>query len=113
MGSPVRIVDLARDMVRLSGRDIDEIEIVYSGLRPGEKLAEELFTEAERTSTTRYEQILVARTEPAPAPNLDARVDLLVEAAHRRDWAGMEDELGELMPGFRMGSFAHLRVSPL
>ena len=67
MGSPVRIVDLARDMIRLSGRDEDEIEIVYTGLRPGEKLCEELFTEQERTTATRYEQILVG------PPGTDAR----------------------------------------
>jgi FlaA1/EpsC-like NDP-sugar epimerase len=113
MGSPVRIVDLARDMVRLSGRDIDEIEIVYSGLRPGEKMAEELFTEAERTTTTRFEQILVARSEPTPAPGTMARVDDLIDAARRRDWADMQEQLGEIMPGFRMGSFGHLQVSPL
>jgi FlaA1/EpsC-like NDP-sugar epimerase len=113
MGDPVPIVDLARDMIRLSGRDEDEIEIVYSGLRPGEKLAEELFTEAERTTTTRYEQILVARSEPAPAPDLDSRIDLLLEAARRRDWSAMDTELAHLVPGYRMGALGHLRVSPL
>ena len=64
MGAPVRIEDLARDMIRLSGRDDDEIDVVYTGLRPGEKLAEALFTEQERTTATRYEQILIARSEP-------------------------------------------------
>jgi FlaA1/EpsC-like NDP-sugar epimerase len=113
MGDPVRIVDLARDMIRLSGREEDEIEIVYSGLRPGEKIAEELFTEAERTTATRYEQILVARSEPMPAPDLDARVDQLVEAAQRRDWGAMDTELAHLVPGFHMGNLGHLRVTPL
>jgi FlaA1/EpsC-like NDP-sugar epimerase len=113
MGNPVRIVDLARDMIRLSGRDEDEIHIVYSGPRPGEKIAEELFTEAERTTTTRYEQILVARSEPTPEPDFDARVDLLVDAARRRDWAAMDSELGHLVPGFRMGNLGHLRATPL
>ena len=70
MGTPVRIVDLARDMIRLSGRDEDEIEIVFTGLRPGEKLAEELFTEQERTAGTRYEQILVSRHEPGRSARL-------------------------------------------
>jgi FlaA1/EpsC-like NDP-sugar epimerase len=113
MGSPVHIVDLARDMIRLSGRDGDEIEIVYSGLRPGEKVAEELFTEAERTTTTRYEQILVARAEPTPAPDLEARVGALVDSARRRDWASMEAELAYFVPGFHMGNLGHLRVTPL
>jgi FlaA1/EpsC-like NDP-sugar epimerase len=113
MGSPVRIEDLARDMIRLSGRDGDEIEIVYTGLRPGEKLEEELFTEQERTTATRYEQILVARSEPAPAADLAVRVEDLLDAARRRDWASMDERLGELEPGFRMGAFAHLQPSPL
>ena len=113
MGSPVRIEDLARDMIRLSGRDDDEIEIAYSGLRPGEKITEELFTEAERTTTTRYEQILVARSEPSPGADLDQRVETLVDAARRRDWAAMDHELAQLVPGFQMGNLGHLRVTPL
>ena len=66
MGEPVRIAELARDMIRLSnlveGRDI---EIQYSGLRAGEKLYEELFdTEAESLEPTRHPKIVAARPEP-------------------------------------------------
>jgi FlaA1/EpsC-like NDP-sugar epimerase len=66
MGEPVRIAELARDMIRLSnlveGRDI---EIQYSGLRPGEKLYEELFDmEAESLEPTRHPKIVTARPEP-------------------------------------------------
>ena len=97
MGTPVRIVDLARDMIRLSGRDEDEIEIVYTGLRPGEKLAEELFTEQERTAGTRYEQILVVAARAGLGATTSAdRVDDLLEAARRRDWVAMDEQLGLL-----------------
>ena len=113
MGTPVRIEDLARDMIRLSGRDEDEIEIVYTGLRPGEKLAEELFTEQERTAGTRYEQILVSRHEPGRNDDFGRRVDDLMEAARRRDWVAMDEHLGLLVPGFSMGSFSRFRMSPL
>ncbi|QIM48045.1 polysaccharide biosynthesis protein [Pusillimonas sp. DMV24BSW_D] len=64
MGEPVKIVDLAKNMIRLSGFDESEISITYSGLRPGEKLYEELLTATETTLETPHEQlrIMKART---------------------------------------------------
>jgi FlaA1/EpsC-like NDP-sugar epimerase len=61
MGEPVRIADLARDMIRLAGQGPDEIVIVYTGLRPGEKLYEELLTDAETTLPTTVQSIHLAR----------------------------------------------------
>lgn len=62
MGKPVKIVDMARDMIRLSGfiPDVD-IQIIYTGIRPGEKLFEELLTDEEGAATTRHSRIFVAR----------------------------------------------------
>ena len=74
MGEPVRIVDLARDMIRLSGLEPDEdIEIGYIGLRRGEKLYEELITAGEGVAPTAHEKVMVLRAAAAPATAADAR----------------------------------------
>ena len=61
MGKPVRIVDLARDLIRLNGYTEAEIGIVYSGLRPGEKLHEELLADTETTRPTHHHKLRIAR----------------------------------------------------
>ena len=63
MGEPVKIVDLARDMIKLSGRSVDDIRIVFTGLRPGEKLYEELLADADATIATAVPQLRVAKLE--------------------------------------------------
>jgi FlaA1/EpsC-like NDP-sugar epimerase len=64
MGQSVRIVDLARDLVRLSGLQPDDIEIVFTGLRPGEKLYEELYFDDEQMQTTPHPKLFVAYHRP-------------------------------------------------
>lgn len=71
MGEPVRIADLARSMIRLSGFAEDEIRIVYSGLRPGEKLFEELLAGDEHTLTTPHPKLRIAQARQAPEGFLD------------------------------------------
>ena len=67
MGDPVKIVDLAREMIRLSGLADDEIRIEFTGLRPGEKLYEELLADSESTRPTPHVKLRVARPGQAPA----------------------------------------------
>lgn len=64
MGHPVKIVDLARNMIRLSGYSEAQIRIEFTGLRPGEKLYEELLADAEQTIKTPHEKLRIARSRP-------------------------------------------------
>jgi FlaA1/EpsC-like NDP-sugar epimerase len=107
MGPPVSMLDLARDMIQLLGYRVGEdVEIRYTGIRPGEKLHESLFCEWERPVATSHEKILLVRDERgAAAPSMD-RIDELVEAARRRDRETMDVLLRELVPSYRPSSSA-------
>ena len=71
MGEPVKIVDLARDMIRLSGLSESDIKIEFSGLRPGEKLYEELLADSEQTLTTPHPKLRIAQARNVDAAWLD------------------------------------------
>ena len=83
MGDPVRIVDLARDLITLSGLQPDrDIEIVFTGLRPGEKLAEALFNEAESYTLTAHEKVfVVTEAMPVESQTLQWGVQKLIRLA--------------------------------
>lgn len=66
MGEPVRILDLARNMIKLSGLREEDVEIVFTGMRPGEKLYEELLITSEDTRPTEHPQVFAARAANAP-----------------------------------------------
>lgn len=61
MGEPIKIVQLARDMIRLSGRSEEEVPVVFTGLRPGEKLYEELLSDADRTQPCAHPRLRIAQ----------------------------------------------------
>ncbi|MBI3367741.1 MAG: polysaccharide biosynthesis protein [Burkholderiales bacterium] len=100
MGEPVRIVDLARDMIRLSGHTLDDIPIVYSGLRPGEKLFEELLADADTTLPTAVSQLRVARLHDEQADAVLAWVARLAQAEPLDD-TQVRARLAELVPEYR------------
>jgi EAL domain-containing protein (putative c-di-GMP-specific phosphodiesterase class I) len=87
MGQPVKIVDLARDLINLSGYEVgQDIDIVFTGLRPGEKLYEELLVEGEEYESTTHEKVLVVKdASRIIPPNLDTTIDILCQAAKHND----------------------------
>jgi len=83
MGEPVRLMDLARDMIRLSGlREGEDIEIEIAGLRPGEKLFEELYGENEKHQPTKHSKIMVAASEPRKLLEIIADINRLVASSN-------------------------------
>jgi len=102
MGASVKIDDLARQMIRLSGLmpDVD-IAIRYTGLRPGEKLYEELWAAGEEPTPTENAGIMVARRQAIEAAVVEAGVERLIEAATSGDHDGIWRELLLLVPDFQ------------
>jgi CheY-like chemotaxis protein len=99
MGIPVRIDSLARDMITLSGLKPDEdIRIEYVGLRPGEKLYEELITDGEGVIPTRHEKVtILSSSNHVPLVTLKKGLRKLVAAADARDAESIRDQLKQMM----------------
>lgn len=104
MGDLVRVADLASDVIRFYGLEPDiDIPIVYTGIRPGEKLVEELLTEEEGTMQTEYQHLRVARIE-APPDGWREMLAPLVAAAQARSDAEVVRWLRELVPAYARSS---------
>lgn len=102
MGEPVKIVDLARDLIALSGlKEGEDIEIKFSGVRPGEKLFEEFSTAAEHADKTRHPKIFVGRIEHRPRSEVLRGLARLEACAAQSDAAALLDALYELVPEFQ------------
>jgi len=112
MGTPVKIDDMARDLIRLSGKEPDvDIQIVYTGLRDGEKLYEELITVGEDIVPTGHEKVMVLRSGHLfnGSKNIEeacrllySEIDELIEIAARHDAGGIKKKLKEIVPEYVM-----------
>ena len=99
MGEPVKIADLARDLIRMAGHTLQEIPIVFTGLRPGEKLYEELLADSDATLPTAIERLRVARIASA-----DSDIDALLrwsQQADPQDESLVRARLRDLVPEYR------------
>ena len=105
MGEPLKIVDLARDVIRLSGLTPDvDIPITFTGIRPGEKLFEEILTAEEGTVATKHAKIFFAPQHPAPPEERVRLLDQLLAAARARDGSHIRRMLVELIPTYKTDS---------
>lgn len=101
MGEPVKIVDLARDLIRLSGfTPDDEIKIVFTGMRPGEKLFEELSLQGEQIAKTEHEKIFIGNVARAPLEVLEQAATRLREVAQEGDGDRIRTHLKRLVPEY-------------
>ncbi len=101
MGEPVKIVDLARELITLSGfRPGEDIEIKFTGLRPGEKLFEELSIKGENMQPTRHPKIGIWTNIPMDRDKLYAGIDQLVEVAKSQDHQAIVEKVKILVPEY-------------
>jgi FlaA1/EpsC-like NDP-sugar epimerase len=102
MGKPMKIVDMARDLIRLHGFVPDrDIPIQFIGLRPGEKLYEELITEGEGIVPTSHEKIRVIRGYHYDIHAINGLIDGLVKTADTYDEGAIKDKLKEIIPEYK------------
>jgi FlaA1/EpsC-like NDP-sugar epimerase len=105
MGEPVKIVDLAKELITLSGfRPGEDIEMVFTGLRPGEKLFEELRIEGEDMQRTRHPKIRIWKNIPLDRERLRAGINELVLTAKEQNHDQMAQKIKQLVPEYSLGN---------
>lgn len=113
MGEPVRIADLAERMIRLSGLEPGkDIAIKYTGLRPGEKLYEELLAEQEGNQPTHHPRILIGRTPHVDPAQVFASIERILDAACRGDPEVAVRAMKALVPEYRSRNSAYGKFDP-
>ena len=112
MGKPVKISDLARKVIKLSGKEPDtDIRIVYTGLRPGEKLFEELLNNAENARPTYHEKIMIADVRQYDFDLVEKRVNKLINSARQHYTLETIYLMKELVPEFISNNVAYEKVN--
>jgi O-antigen biosynthesis protein WbqV len=107
MGQPVRILDIAHQMIRLAGREPNvDVPIEFTGLRPGEKLEEELFDPAELLLKTEVDGVLSASATPLLIAEIRPILDEIAKLALDGNVRSLRDRVAVLIPGCRMDQFA-------
>ncbi len=101
MGEPIKILHLAQELIRLSGLEVDrDIRIEFTGLKPGEKLYEELLTPQEGVTATKHQRIFVAQLEKIEERQLLSQIEELTQLADALDAEGIVAKFQELVPTY-------------
>ena len=104
MGEPIKVLDLAKELIRLSGFTPDDIEIKTIGLRPGEKLFEEILTEEERSrmlGESGHEKIFIAKVDDVDGERLEKGIRELEKLSREMDSDGIVKKLQEIVPSYK------------
>lgn len=111
MGEPVKIVDLAKKMIYLSGKQpFTEIDIVYTGLRQGEKLYEELLNNSENVMTTYHEKIMIAKVREHDFACVYNQINELIKLAHKHFIMETVSKMKEIVPEFISNNSIYQRL---
>lgn len=114
MGVPVKILKLAQDLIKLLGYEPEkDIKITITGLRPGEKLYEELITEGEGIMPTKHEKIMVLQGDGKPKQEIEKLLTRLARMASGHDAPGIKDVLKDIIPEYTPDLEAASIVGPL
>ncbi len=112
MGKPIKIADLARMVIKLSGKEPDrDIRIVYTGLRPGEKLYEELLNSAENSRPTYHEKIMIADVRQYDFAVVEKKVNKLISSARQHYTLETVFLMKDLVPEFVSNNIAYEKVN--
>jgi FlaA1/EpsC-like NDP-sugar epimerase len=113
MGEPVRIDDMARKLIRLSGYEPDvDIAVTYTGLRPGEKLYEELLNQKELTLPTSNSKIMIARVREFDYNEVSQLIDLLIETSHQNKSFTTVKMMKQLVPEYISKNSIYEQLDP-
>jgi FlaA1/EpsC-like NDP-sugar epimerase len=112
MGEPIRIMDLARNLIELSGLRVnDDIEIVFTGMRPGEKIYEELLTANENLVNTPFEKIRIQRNDNYDPDRMEQFLHDLRSDIELANIKGLHGHIKDLIPEMTGPSFEEMRAN--
>lgn len=110
MGKPIKIIDLAEKMIKLSGLELgQDIEIKFTGLRPGEKLYEELLTDEENTLTTHHPQILRAMNCPS-RNDIEVEIEKLIALFDQQENEAIVRQMKQIVPEFKSNNSIYTKL---
>jgi len=101
MGKSVKILDLAKKMIKLSGRKLGiDIQIIFTGLRPGEKLYEEVLATEENTLTTDHPKIMIAKVREYETEEVNKQINNLIDLFDSQDNFEIVKQMKKIVPEF-------------